>query len=76
MELIDPPSGAQVGERVTVAGYPGDPDEQLNPKKKVFEAVAPDLATNADRVACYRGVPLMTGGGPCTAATVAGGGIR
>ncbi|GBF87385.1 methionine-tRNA ligase-like protein [Raphidocelis subcapitata] len=76
VELIDPPSGAQVGERVTVPGYLGDPDEQLNPKKKIFESVAPDLATDAARVACYKGVPLATSGGPCTAASVAGGGIR
>jgi methionyl-tRNA synthetase len=75
VELLDPPAGAKVGERLTAAGYPGEPDEVLNPKKKIFEAVAPDLATNSDRVACYKGVPLMTSAGPATAASVAGGGI-
>jgi methionyl-tRNA synthetase len=76
VELIQPPQGSKPGDRVTAAGYPGEPDELLNPKKKIFEAVQPDLATNADRVACYRGVPLATAAGSCTAASVAGGSIR
>ena len=61
---------------MTAEGYPGEPDEQLNPKKKIFEAVQPDLATNADRVACYKGAPLAAAAGPCRAASVAGGSIR
>jgi methionyl-tRNA synthetase len=76
VELVEPPEGAVVGERVTAAGYDGEPDEQLAPKKKVFETVQLDLATNAERVACYKGVPLLTSAGPCTAATVTGGSIR
>eukprot|EP00878_Enallax_costatus_P027717 GHUV01029865.1.p2 GENE.GHUV01029865.1~~GHUV01029865.1.p2 ORF type:complete len:113 (+),score=41.29 GHUV01029865.1:550-888(+) len=76
VELCDPPADAAIGERVTVEGFSGEPDEQLNPKKKIFEQVQPDLATNADRVACYKGVPLMTSAGPVKAATVAGGSIR
>ena len=35
VELVKPPSGAVVGERVTFAGFVGQPDAQLNPKKKV-----------------------------------------
>ena len=34
-ELLDPPAGCLPGDRVTFEGYPGDPDKQLNPKKKV-----------------------------------------
>ena len=34
-ELLDPPEGSVPGDRVTFEGYPGDPDGQLNPKKKV-----------------------------------------
>ena len=34
-ELLDPPEGCVPGDRVTFEGYPGDPDGQLNPKKKV-----------------------------------------
>jgi hypothetical protein len=40
VELVEPPAGAAVGERVRVEGFAGEPDEQLNPKKKVFEAVS------------------------------------
>jgi methionyl-tRNA synthetase len=61
---------------VTVAGYAGEPDEQLNPKKKVFEAVAPELRTNGELLACYRGVPLMTSAGPVRVASVAGASIK
>lgn len=35
MELLEPPAGAAIGERVTVEGFSQQPDEQLNPKKKV-----------------------------------------
>lgn len=40
VELVEPPAGAAVGERVFVEGFPGEPDELLNPKKKVWEAVS------------------------------------
>jgi hypothetical protein len=40
VELVTPPADTQIGERVFVEGYPGEPDEQLNPKQKVFETVA------------------------------------
>ncbi|PRW21084.1 putative methionine--tRNA ligase [Chlorella sorokiniana] len=47
VELVEPPAGAAIGERLRVDGFDcSQPDEQLNPKKKVFEAVAPDLATS------------------------------
>ena len=76
MELLEPPEGVPVGERVMCEGYSGEPDDVLNPKKKVFEAVQPDLETNPNRVACYKGVPFMTSRGPCTVATIVGGTIK
>lgn len=33
--------GAKIGERVFFEGYPGEADEQLNPKHKIWEAVQP-----------------------------------
>lgn len=48
----------------------------LNPKKKVFEAVQPDLVTSEELVACYRGRPLRTAEGVCTVQSIAGGIIR
>jgi methionyl-tRNA synthetase len=76
VELVEPPAGAAIGECIRVEGYAGEPDEQLPPKKKIFEAVQPDLATNDARVACYKGVPLMTSSGPCTVCSVVGGSIK
>mmetsp|Transcript_11024 Transcript_11024/g.19299 ORF Transcript_11024/g.19299 Transcript_11024/m.19299 type:complete len:268 (-) Transcript_11024:108-911(-) len=67
VELIIPPEGSQPGERVSFEGFEGDADATLNPKKKVWEAVQPDLKTDSHGVATYKGVPFMTSAGPCTA---------
>lgn len=41
VELVEPPAGAAIGERLRVDGFDcSQPDEQLNPKKKIFEAVS------------------------------------
>jgi len=82
VELVEPPAGARVGERVVVAGFGGGeeeeerqslPDEQLNPKKKVWETVQPDLAVDGEKRACYKGAALSVGGVPCTVKSVAAG---
>ena len=36
-EVLDPPAGCAPGDRVTFEGFPGEPDKQLNSKKKVNE---------------------------------------
>lgn len=71
VELVVPPEGAVAGERVVCADFVGQPDEQLNPKKKVWEAVQPDLRTTGACVAAFRGVPLTTSAGACRAASLA-----
>ncbi|KAM1049779.1 hypothetical protein ACFX11_031847 [Malus domestica] len=76
VELVEPPEGAQVGERVTFPGFVGEPDEILNPKKKVWETLQVDLHTNSELVACYKDVPLTTSAGVCTVSSVAGGSIK
>ena len=38
--------------------------------------VQPDLASNEQCVACYRGVPLLTSAGPCTVKSIQGGSIK
>ena len=48
--------------QVHVEGFPRKPDAVLNPKHKVFETVAPDLKTDANRVATYKGVALTVPG--------------
>ncbi|ONI22458.1 hypothetical protein PRUPE_2G130800 [Prunus persica] len=76
VELVDPPKAAQVGEKVTFPGFVGEPDEVLNPKKKVWETLQVDLHTNTDLVACYRDIPLTTSAGVCTVSSICGGSIR
>ncbi|EDW47013.1 aminoacyl tRNA synthase complex-interacting multifunctional protein 1 [Drosophila sechellia] len=62
VEVLSPPAGAVPGDLVHCEGYPRQPDAQLNPKKKIFESCAPDLKTNGDLVACYKGAALHVPG--------------
>ncbi|EDO32430.1 predicted protein [Nematostella vectensis] len=68
---LDPPAGSKPGDRVVVEGYGHDvigaPDEQLNPKKKVFETLKPDLVVSSSGVAEYKGSPFVTSVGQITA---------
>jgi hypothetical protein len=38
--------------------------------------VHPDFSTSGDKVACYKGVPLMAPGGTCSVQTVVGATIK
>lgn len=64
VKFVEPPADAKIGERVTVEGYDGEPatPNQLL-KKKMLDAIFPDLKTNGDGVATYKGVPLSTSAG-------------
>lgn len=46
VDPVNPPEGAAIGERITFEGFAGEPEPVLNPKKKIFEKLAPDLQTN------------------------------
>lgn len=59
VEILTPPPTAAPGDRVACAQFPGTPDAQLNPKKKVFEQVAPDLKTDNEKRATYKGMPWI-----------------
>jgi methionyl-tRNA synthetase len=77
VEVVFPPQDAEVGERVTVAGFAGEPDMPfMNPKKKIWEALVPELSTSEALVATWRNVPLMTTKGPCTVKSLVGAGIH
>ena len=77
IEFVDPPAGSQPGDKVFAEGYEaGQPDVQLNPKKKVFETIQPDLKTNSDKVATYKGNPFKTSKGLCTVKSIVGGPIK
>lgn len=58
VELLEPPQGAEPGERVVVSGFSGTPDTQLNPKKKIWEKVAPLLKTDDSGIAHFGETPL------------------
>jgi len=74
MELVEPPEGVPPGERVVCAGHEEEPEQQLNPKKKIWEKlVQPTLNTSSDCVVRAGELPFMTSRGPCTVKTIAGG---
>ena len=69
-EFVEPPVDATVGERVFVDGFSGDPaTENQVGKKKMLDKIFPDLKTNNDGVATYKGVALTTSAGVCKAQT-------
>ena len=66
--FVDPPADAAIGERVMVEGFDGEPaTENQVIKKKMLDAIFPDLRTDGSGVASYKGVPLMAGTGKCVA---------
>lgn len=62
VEILTPPEGSQPGDLVEFEGYTRNPDSVLNPKKKIFETCAPDLKTDANKVAVYKGIPFTVAG--------------
>lgn len=62
VEVLFPPEGCKPGDPVECEGFTRQPDAQLNPKKKIFESVAPDLKTNDNLQACYKGKALTVSG--------------
>ncbi|RKP06659.1 the Emap Ii-like cytokine, partial [Thamnocephalis sphaerospora] len=54
VEPLAPPTGARPGDRVYFDGFrDGQPDAQLNPKKKIFEAFKPGMKTTATGEAAW-----------------------
>lgn len=77
VEILDPPSGSVPGDRITFHAFPGEPDKELNPKKKIWEQIQPDLHTDEHCVATYKGVPFeVKGKGVCKAQTMTKSGIK
>merc|ERR1712226_1363836 len=78
VEPLGVPEGAAVGDRVTVEGHDsGEPDEVLNPKKKVWEKLAVDLATDGAGLAQWQGNTLeIKSKGQITVKTVKGAPIK
>lgn len=71
-ELLRPPTGSIVGERVGVDGHRPASSEavlpSLNPKKKILEKAMPYLMTNSEGIASFGTHRLVTSGGFITSA--------
>ncbi|XP_049642899.1 aminoacyl tRNA synthase complex-interacting multifunctional protein 1 [Suncus etruscus] len=77
VEILAPPKGSVPGDRITFDAFPGEPEKELNPKKKIWEQIQPDLYTNGECVATYKGAPFeVKGKGVCRAQTMANSGIK
>ncbi|XP_058463939.1 aminoacyl tRNA synthase complex-interacting multifunctional protein 1 isoform X2 [Malaya genurostris] len=71
VEILTPPEGSVPGDLVHVEGFTRAPDSVMNPKKKIFETVAPDLHTNDQLIACYKqGAFMIPGKGVVKAQTL------
>ncbi|CAJ1937762.1 unnamed protein product [Cylindrotheca closterium] len=67
-EFVEPPADAAIGERISTEGFSGEPaSENQVGKKKMLDKIFPDLKTDDDGVATFKGVPLVTSVGPCRA---------
>ena len=77
VELVDPPAGAAVGERVSFgAAHDGEAatPAQLQ-KKKLLEAALPDLRVGEDGIAMFKDAAFTTSKGPCTLKSIRAGTI-
>ena len=76
VEPLAAPEGSVAGDKVFVEGHEGNPDEQLNPKKKVWDKLAVDLKTNANGNAVWQDNKLMTSKGEIVAKKVKGAPVK
>ncbi|KAG6848195.1 hypothetical protein C0991_000852, partial [Blastosporella zonata] len=81
IELIQPPANAKPGDRVYFEGSEyenGTPLSQLNPKKKIFEAIQPGFITLDSKEAAWVNPAtksvhkIRTKDGVCVAPTLVG----
>ena len=73
VEFVDPPADAKVGELITYEGLDGYDfvsPSQID-KRKVVQKALPDLKTDANKVAQWKGHKMMTSAGPVVAPTLA-----
>lgn len=89
VELVNPPSASEAGERVYFEGWEGEPEAQLNPKKKVWDECQVGFTTTEEKVVGFdagaveklkdsgKGVALLrTREGVCSVKTLAGATVR
>ncbi|KFM76959.1 Tyrosine--tRNA ligase, cytoplasmic, partial [Stegodyphus mimosarum] len=73
VELLCPPNNSKPGDRVFVEGYENsEPDDQLNPKKKIWESLQADLRTSNNCIAEWQGNALLTSAGTVRSSSMKG----
>lgn len=55
MEVLEPPTNAKPGDLVYCESYDRTPPEVGRDKKRLYDPLAPDMATNDQLIACYKG---------------------
>lgn len=76
VEPLDVPEGSAPGDRVFFEGHTAAPEEKLNPKKKIWEKLSPDMRVNASLAAEWQDCPMQTKLGPVTTKSLKGAPIR
>ena len=72
-ELVDPPADAEIGERIFVPGYNGDPfSPSAEKKKKAWRLLQVQLGTDDKCFCVWEDKQLMTKSGPVTCASLTG----
>ncbi|CAB3405996.1 unnamed protein product [Caenorhabditis bovis] len=62
VEIMEVDPSGKPGTPVICPPYVHRPDEQLNPKKKIWETIAEDLKVSDEGFAAWKGQPLLVGG--------------
>jgi len=76
VELVEPPNESKPGQKLSFDGLSGNPDEELNAKKKVFELIAAHLHTNDKGIAMYKDKPFKVGNSLCKVGSIVDGKIK
>jgi aminoacyl tRNA synthase complex-interacting multifunctional protein 1 len=76
VELLVPPTGSSIGDKVTIKGFEMNPPPTLNPKKKIFESVVEDFVIDANGLAKFKDAEWVTDKGNVTSLTIKNGIIR
>ncbi|PHH62402.1 hypothetical protein CDD81_7198 [Ophiocordyceps australis] len=88
VELVEPPPQAKAGDRVFFLGWQGEPEGQLNPKKKIWETFQPGFTTTDDLAVAFDaaaveqlgttnvGKLVTESGGLCTVKSLKGAVVR
>eukprot|EP00769_Ergobibamus_cyprinoides_P001449 gnl/Ergobibamus_cyprinoides/249.p1 GENE.gnl/Ergobibamus_cyprinoides/249~~gnl/Ergobibamus_cyprinoides/249.p1 ORF type:complete len:407 (+),score=154.52 gnl/Ergobibamus_cyprinoides/249:79-1221(+) len=73
IELLRPAEGSKPGDKISCADFPATPMEELKPKKKHWDQVAPHFTVDAEGKALWQGKALTTAAGAAFAPTVRDG---